>query len=322
MASITKHGRGYRAQVYVDGVRRSKVLPSKKAAQDWAARTEYEIRHSGEIQSAKPLRDLFHRYANEVSPTKRGERWEGIRLAKLGRDKIGDIAIRDLCAADLADWRDRRLQEVGPASVLREMSLIGAVLSVARLEWGLLSGNPMEGVRKPTKPAARDRLPTSDEIERLRHVAGEDLQFATARAFHAFMFAGETAMRAGEIIGLTWDRLDLEKRVAHLPMTKNGTKRDVPLSTTAVEMLEMLREHDFVNVFGLTSQQLDALWRKIRGKAGVEGLTFHDSRAWATGRLAKKVDVLTLAKITGHRNINMLMIYYRETAEEIAARLG
>lgn len=127
-------------------------------------------------------------------------------------------------------------------------------------------------------------------------------------------------MRAGEIVGLSWERIDLERRVAHLPMTKGGVARDVPLSSEAVRLLRALPRME--PVFGLSSSQLDALWRKIKGKARVDGLTFHDGRAWALTKLARKVDVLTLAKISGHRDLSILMnTYYRETAEDIARRL-
>jgi integrase len=70
------------------------------------------------------------------------------------------------------------------------------------------------------------------------------------------------------------------------------------------------------------SGSMDALFRKARDRAGIHGLHFHDSRAEALTRLARKVDVLTLAKISGHRDINLLSrVYYRETAEQIAPRL-
>ncbi|TDX18410.1 phage integrase family protein [Rhodovulum visakhapatnamense] len=172
--------------------------------------------------STVPFSEVLLRYAREVSPTHRGERWEGMRLRKFAEDKIGAVKMRDLSAADFADRRDRRLREVAPASVRREMNLLGSVLTQARKEWGLLSGNPMADVRKPKAPPPRDRLPTQDELDRLAHVAGDDLSTAQARAFHAFRFECETAMRAGEIIGLEWSRIDLEARVARLPMTKNG----------------------------------------------------------------------------------------------------
>src|SRR3712207_8137699 len=52
------------------------------------------------------------------------------------------------------------------------------------------------------------------------------------------MLAIETSMRRGELLALRWEHVDLERRVAHLPRTKNGSSRDVPLSTRAVRSEE------------------------------------------------------------------------------------
>ncbi|RXV61222.1 site-specific integrase [Roseovarius sp. A46] len=319
MASITKHTKGWRAQVARRGVRKSMVFPSKQEAKDWAAREEYQIINSGKIAAAMSLSSLFDRYAREVSPQKRGHRWEEIRLQRMARE-IGHLRLGDMEARDVAAWRDARLRDVAPGSVRREMGLLSSVLRQAREEWGLMRDNPMKGVRKPAEPAPRDRLPSDHEIERMARVAGDDLSTLTARTFHAFRFACETAMRAGEIVGLTWDHLDLDTRVAHLAKTKNGYPRDVPMSKAAVALLRALPKRD--PVFGLSSQQLDVLFRKIKDKAQVEGLTFHDSRAHALTKLSRKVDVLTLAKISGHRDLRILSnTYYRETAGDIAKRL-
>ncbi len=195
-----------------------------------------------------------------------------------------------------------------------------------------MTGNPMTGVRKPQEPPPRDRLPTEAEIERIGYVAGDDLDTASGRVFHAFRFACETAMRAGEIVGLTWADVDLEKRVAHLPITKNGSARNVPMTTEAVKLLDRLLESSGFEyrearnigdkVFCLSSQQLDALFRSIKAKAEVKGLRFHDSRAYALTKLSRRVDVLTLAKISGHKDLRILSnTYYRESAEDIAKRL-
>jgi len=227
----------------------------------------------------------------------------------------------DLRPADLADWRDRRLLEVKSASVKREMEQISAVLTQCVKEWGLLSENPMAKFRRAKDSPPRDRLPTASEIEALRISAGENLDNATARTFHAFLFACETAMRAGEIAGLTWDDINLSERVAHLSMTKNGTARDVPLTPEAVALLEALPRGLHPGAFGLTSPQITALFAKVRKRAGIVDLRFHDSRAEGTTRLSRKVDVLTLARITGHRDLRMLSRYYRETAASIAKRL-
>lgn len=320
MASFTKHKNGWRAQVARRGVRKSQVFPTKQEARDWAAREEYKILHADKVAEAMPLGDLFERYAREVSPRKRGARWEILRLEKLARDALGAVRLGDLSEAHIADWRDRRLREVAPGSVRRELVLISAVLNLAWREWRLIDRNPASRVKRPQEPPPRDRLPTADEMERMAYVAGNDLATGQGRAWHAFRFACATAMRAGEIVGLTWDQIDLDARVARLPMTKNGTARDVPMTREAVELLRALPDGD--PVFGLTSRQLDVLWRKVRDKAGVEGLRFHDSRAYACTQLARKVDVLTLAKISGHKDIRLLSsTYYRESAADIAKRL-
>lgn len=319
MASIKRYKGKWRAEVNRRGIRRAKAFDTRQEAADWAAKLESEIMGGAKIAARTLFGEVMERYARDVSPTKRGERWEILQLRRMRKDVIAGIRMSDLRASDFADWRDRRLQSVAPGTVRREMVLMSAMLNTARREWGLLDKNPMEGVKRPPEPPPRKRLPTEDELERLRHVAGEGLETGRARAVHAFFFAIETGMRAGEIVGLTWERIDLERRVAHLPETKNGDARDVPLSGEAVRLLQALP--DGRNVFGLSSGQLDALWRSVRARAGIEGLRFHDSRAEAITRLSKRLDPLSLARMIGHRNINQLMTYYRESAEDIARRL-
>lgn len=320
MASFRKAAGGrWRAEVARKGVRRSGIFDTKQMAKDWAAREEFLISQGAGDGSRVILREVFERYAREVSPLKRGERWEVIRLKRFCADRIAKLEVGKVAAADVADWRDRRLREVSNASVSREMNLMSGVFTVARQEWGLIGVNPMSDVRKPRKPPPRDRRVTDRELEALAISAGGDLSTATGAAFHAFLFAIETGMRAGEIVGLCWCDVNLETRVATLPLTKNGTGRRVPLSARAVELIEALPAGD--PVFGLASPQLDALWRKLRDRAGVVGLTFHDSRHEAITRLARKLDVLDLARMVGHRDLKMLQVYYNATAEEIAGRL-
>ena len=228
-------------------------------------------------------------------------------MRELSREPFAGTIIFKLTATDFAEWPDRRLAEVSAGTVKREMDLLSGVLAIARQEWGYLTENPMAGVRRPRKPPPRHRLGTDREMAALAISPGSDLSNATARTFHAFLFAIETAMRSGEILSLTWDNIDLKAKVAHLPMTKNGQPRDVPLSREAVRLLEALPYAD--PVFDLTSPLRDALWRKLRARAGVEGLTFHDARHMAITRLARRLDVLDLARMVGHKNISELMTY-------------
>lgn len=319
MATFKKLDSGkWQAQVAKHGVRRAQSFPSKRAAQEWASRQEHLIVEGQGRGSKIAVGQAFDRYAREVSPTKRGARWEMIRLEKLGKDKLAKVQLCNLSAQDLADWRDRRLREVAPASVRREMVLISGVMTIARKEWGLISANPMADVRKPANAQPRDRLVPDAEIEALVAVAGKPLS-ARWRAVHAFRFAIETAMRAGEICNL--HAADIDGPVAHLPKTKNGTSRDVPLSSKALQLLADLPKGNGP-CFGLTPQQLDALFRGARDLAQIKGLRFHDSRHEAITRLARKLDVLDLARMTGHQNLNELMTYYNASAADLASKLG
>jgi integrase len=179
----------------------------------------------------------------------------------------------------------------------------------------------MTGVRRPVEPPPRERLISDDERDRLLFVFGDRLDTVTGRVGAALRLALETGMRAGELCGLTWDRVDLVRKVATLPMTKNGSARQVPLSPGAVEVLTALKARDSASVLSLNVQQLDAIWRKGRDKAGIADLHFHDSRATAVTRLARKLDILDLARMIGHRDLRSLSVYYRATAEDIAKKL-
>jgi integrase len=108
--------------------------------------------------------------------------------------------------------------------------------------------------------------------------------------------------------------------VAHLRETKNGTRRDVPLSKRALELLALLPAAEAGRpIFAMSAASLDALFRKARERAGIDGATFHDTRHLAITRLAKKFpNVLDLARMTGHKDLRKLQIYYNETAEAMA----
>jgi len=316
MASIKKHGTGWRAFIDRKGVRKTKVWPTKAAAEDWARLVEYDIIHGATPGERKTLAEAFTKYADEVSEKKRGGREEKIRLKRFSAYTIAKKIIGEITPSDVAKWREKRLEEVSGASVRREMQLIAGVFSVARKEWGWIKASPMIDVRRPKASPRRNRIASKDEMKALALSGGSDPSKATRRAWLAFEFACETAMRAGELRGLTAETVDVQRRVAHLPETKNGEARDVPLSSRAIEIWESLP-----NGFDLTAAQLDALWRKLRERAGLENLRFHDSRHAGVTRLAKVFDVLDLARVVGHRDVKMLMVYYEADAEELAKKL-
>jgi integrase len=206
------------------------------------------------------------------------------------------------------------------------MTIIKHACSVARREWGWLRVNPASDVRRPATAAARTRRPTAEEIEKLLDTLGYSREAppktTSARIGAVYLFAIETAMRAGEICSLEWQYVN--ERHVHLPLTKNGYPRDVPLSAEARRIIEQLRslngEGD--TVFDVSTASLDALFRKARARAHIEDLHFHDTRREALTRLSKVFDVMELARISGHRDLRILQnVYYAPSVSDLADKL-
>lgn len=319
MASFRKRCGRWTVEVNRRGERETATFDTKAQAAAWALEREAEL--SGKRAHSGTVADVLKRYGEEISPTHRGKRWELTRLNLLQRDALASVRLARLAAADIAAWRERRLKAVSGASVRREMNLLGAALEVARREWQWIASNPMRDVRRPASPPSRRRRITADEISRLMQAFGisEQLTADTAmqRTGLAFLFSLETAMRASEIVGITPDAVNLAARYVTLPKTKNGDRRDVPLSKRAVEILETLPNLSF----DLQPGTRDVMFRRARTAAEIPNLHFHDARAEAIWRLSKKLDVLELARMIGHRDPRSLMFYYNASATELATRL-
>lgn len=325
MGTIRKKNSGYEAAVARKGIRKSAMFRTKAEANMWIAEVEKNIlSHQKIIVHEATLGELMERYGRTVSVNKRGGPWELKRIRALQGDQIASVPLKELNQTHFVNWRDRRLETVSAATVIREWNLISHALNIAVTEWKWITDNPLKGVRKPKEPPHRERRITQDEIDRLLLALGYDYddrpETITAKVGAALLFAIETAMRAGEIASLHWENIDLENRVARLHKTKNGFPRSVPLSAEALRILAQVRDVT-ESVFNLRTSQIDALFRKAKKRALIDDLHFHDSRAEAITRLSKKVDILTLARISGHRDLRMLQVYYRESIEDIAKRI-
>lgn len=377
MASIRKRGpyqweaqvrrRGYPAQ--------SKTFNTKAEGEAWANMVESEMARgiwvSRSEAEATTLYEALTRYAEEVSRGKKGAIQEASIIKTC---KAVDLAKRSLASvrsSDVAKLRDDWLKAYTPATVLRRLSLLSHVFNIARKEWGMESlSNPVELVRKPRPNNARtrriaavdpefDSMNSDDPKPERRSQDGELGRIAAASGSlllpSIIWLAVETAMRRSEIVSLRWEHVDVRRRFAHLPATKNGAARDVPLSTRAVAVLEALKTEknyaeiefkdgmdkaDLGRVFDIRSDAVTRAFERSVARARrlyvaecraanlrpdgkfLTDLRFHDLRHEATTRLASIFPMHELTKITGHKDPRMLMRYYHPRAEDLAKRLA
>lgn len=312
-------------RVMVKGVRSSGTFDTKGAALAWEA--EQRTAKAGGNATTQTCKDAFERYEREVSKKKKGYRWEALRLAAFGRTELGgafgsltlgEVRVRDVGVPHIAAWRDARLKSVQGETVNREMNLLSNVFTFARKEWKWITESPTADVKRPKGGKSRFRRVKDNEIEEICIALGwREAPPVTKqqRVACAWLFAIETAMRAGEICAL--GEKTVTGRVAHVIDPKNGEDRFVPLSPRALQLWGYVP-----GGFGIKPSSVDALFRAARDeRTKIQDLHFHDSRHEATTRLARKLHVLDLARVTGHKDINKLMIYYNESAEDIADKL-
>lgn len=304
----------------------SKSFQSKEDAQRWARQIEAEIDKGSYTNIALAERTLFkdviERYVQEVTLKTRSMKEDSYRLRALARHPIAKLRMTAITPIKVAEYRDERLQLVSNGAVIRELSYFSSIINHAKREWGITIVNPIPLVKKPQSPQGRNRILTEGELERLFDALKPKIKSSNHLILPLTKFALETGMRRGEILGLRWEHIDLQKRTAFIPLTKNGESRLVPLSTAAIEILQKLPRNLDGKVFPVNKTTLSAAIERARVKAQLGDWHFHDLRHMAITRLAEKLpNLIELSAVSGHKSLSSLKRYCHPNPEELAKKL-
>ena len=356
MATIRKRGNyQWEAQIRKRGFpSQTKTFNTKVEAEAWAKMIESEMARgvwlSRSEAESTTLYEALTRYEKEIVPDKKGAVQDRSLVRILKGTQLAKNYMASIRSADVAKLRDEWLKIYAPATVLRRLALLSHVFNVSRKEWGMESLlNPVEAIRKPQPKNARTRRLETQPVlsEKTGVTSGKEIANEIEHIIAAthsvvlpaiILLALETAMRRSEIAELRWRFIDLDRRVAHLPDTKNGNARDVPLSTKAITILSSLKEHSKPAADKVFDMRADAITRafdravkrareryektnSLCDESFLKDLRFHDLRHEATSRLAEIFPMHELTKITGHKDPRMLMRYYHPKAEDLALKL-
>lgn len=343
MATFTKRDTGgWQAKVRRKGYpTKSKTFTTRADAVKWAAVIESEFARGVFIDSGPAERmalgEALELFRLEVVPRQRRQSSDPSRLRTLSTH-LGSYAIARLQPMHIAHYRDMRAKKVGPESVIAELSLLHRVLKWVGIEKGIYYPGelPTARVSKPKRPRGRERRVSDAEIAAIV-TATESKELAAI-----VRLAVATAMRRSELSGLLWKHVDLERRVALLPTTKNGEPRRVPLSPDAIAVFEALPKREDGRVFGLRPTSIQQAFQRALERARrrflarevadhdradetfLAALHFHDLRHEATSRLFERgdMDLMEVALITGHKDLRMLQRYTHLRPEAVARKLG
>lgn len=315
------------------------------------------------------IADLVREYERDAHPKKKDRDSLGVTLRQ-----HGDVALANVTAAWVDDWiqRMKREEKLAPSTI---RARVGAMARCT--DWGMRKGHlsmpdhPLrtlpDGYAQYTKldgalagvtrtDVERDRRLEPGEFERVLVVieggvlprGQRPLKLEHPDALRVlFVVAIETAMRLREIYTLTVDQVDLLRKTVFLDKTKNGDKRQVPLSSVALATFREYLELRVPQVppaesvvfpwwsgsmeprqLEMVSDQLSKLFHNNRSPgifdaAGCVDLKFHDLRHEATSRLFERTTLseAQIMKITGHKSHRMMMRYANLRGSDLAERL-
>ncbi len=243
MATIEKRGPyQFRAKLRKKGHKPiSRTFTYLKDAREWARLKESEMERGLYFDATEAenttLFEALDRYSQEITPHKKGAKAEMQRIRVWQQHSLAQCSLTTIRGKDIATYRDQRLAKGKAVNTIRnELKIISHLYTVARKEWGMENlSNPVTIIRLPQGAKVRNRRLEGDEEERLLKAARKGRNRIVD---HIITIALETAARRGEIVSMEWKHINLKNHTWFIPETKNGTSRNVPLSSKAVSILQ------------------------------------------------------------------------------------
>lgn len=262
-------------------------------------------------RKAITVKELAERYLTEHAQAKK-------KPASIFRDRrlierfvlpaMGSMKIDAVGRADVARLHHKVGQET-PIQANRVLAVLSKMMTLA-VRWGLRSdaqGNPCRHVER-FRENKRERYLSAEELARLGAVLvqAEAQGCESPHTVAAIRLLLLTGARLGEVLGLRWEWVDLERGCIFLPDSKTGRKT-IPLGGHALEILAGLpraagNPHVLPGLkLGTHLQDLNGPWRRIRAAADLEGVRLHDLRhTWASLGAASGLSLPLIGAVLGH----------------------
>ena len=354
MGTIAKRGGKYFAQIYVDRQRKSKTFTRLQDAKQWVLIHEAKQKDIGKRIKEIRLSACVEDYITEevVGTPHQRHKISVLRMwcTRYFPDSFVHLLteedVREVITKRLSTPSDRTGYMVKESTVARQLNYLRAFFKWA-ISRGYATNNPCRFSNELKESPHRERVATPEELEILQDVAkwheGEPLKHDRIQVVCAsFLLSCLTGMRAGEMYQIERSWIHGDSLFIPAEATKTRKSRTIALCSRAQNILQAVCDLGYEpTIWGMQAPLRDAYWRRLRDRAELgavkdskgrilrEGLNFHDGRAtfctWAASPGPDgnpRLDVMALARQTGHTTFKMLMKYYRPSISDVAKRLG
>jgi integrase len=303
-------------------IRESSHSSKLKDASDLLIGRRNEIKEGKEPEIKKRIvNHTFNELAEQYK--KWAERQRGFKSKTYLIDQLtgafGSIHLRQFNSMLLEQYQTERLQKGNkPATANRLLATLKHMFTKA-VEWEMVEEGTLKRIRKAKFLEENNR--------RLRYLSKEECQ-ALINACDPHLrpiviTALNTGTRKGEILSLTWDRVDFSHGFILLDKTKNGERREIPINATLKETLTELsrgtkerpRRIDIPFVFydsanGKAYKDVKRSFHSACRRAKITDFRFHDLRhCFASHLVMAGVDLTTIKELLGHKTLTMTLRY-------------
>lgn len=334
MGTITKRGDTYRCQIRRKGHKSlTRTFPRKSLAVEWMRKIEasMDAEEYEDLRSVSDYRlaDIISLYTDDIGAMKTFGKNKRHVLNVLDT-QFGRYTLGELSEDVLMSYVKRRTKEgAGGVTLSIELSYLSTLFRYARTRMKVpCSIDAIQAVRDNmkylginTRSKSRERRPTPSELALLYDYWDNNAQLKTPMT-DIVRFAIETAMRIGEVTRITWDDLDVERKVITIrdrkhPQEKIGNNQKIPLLGQSFDII-MKQPKKSDRIFPYQEHSISTYFTRTAQKLGIKDLRLHDMRHEGISRLFEQGYTIEQVKlVSGHASPNMLFRYVNLKAEDL-----
>jgi integrase len=280
------------------------------------------------LKSEPTLTEFFQLYGerhgqNKLSWKDDQQRFRSYLQEPLGSKRLSEIT-RQMVATVLGD-----AQKAGKAvGTVRLIRALASHIFRKVVEWGYLEQSPVQGISVEGRTASRDRFLQKDELARFFAAVEEEPSLTQDFILLALL----TGVRKANMCAMHWSNVDLDGAVWRIPRTKNGDPQNVPLSQSAIEILQARLESDGGTGFvfpgkGITKHFVDTRTaiKRVLDRAGIpygrkveNGVTLHDlRRTFGSWQAISGTPLHIIGKSLNHKSPQATAIYARLSIDPV-----
>lgn len=265
------------------------------------------------LDSSHTLSEAIERYLREVLPYKRPNTIIGqTQRLYWWQDRLGAYKLTEITPDKIHSCLDTLEPKYSAYTVNAYLSSLSRLLAVAVKNWNCLSLNSTIKVHRLPQPRGKTRFLSDEERAKL---LAECKASKCPVLYTIVVLSLSTGCRKMEMLSLTWDDIDLSRRLIHICESKNGKPRTLPVTGLALELLQAMQSTNrdalvFPAPRGNKTHDIKMSWMCALKRAGIKNFRFHDLRHTTASYLAMGgTSLIDIAQILGHRDLSTTMRY-------------